>query len=77
MVRAPYAPSHERLKRADPLYDLILLTDWNWPQATPGHGSLPSSSIAGANWVTQPKAASPSARITSNGSSEGSTTAPA
>ncbi len=39
MVRAPYGGSHERLSRADPLYDLILLTDWNWPNATPGRGS--------------------------------------
>ncbi|KIN75281.1 hypothetical protein Z945_110 [Sulfitobacter noctilucae] len=39
MVRAPYAPSHEALRRADPLYDLILLTDWNWPRAVPGRGS--------------------------------------
>ena len=37
--RAPYAPSHEKLRRADPLYDVILLTDWNWPDATPGAGS--------------------------------------
>lgn len=39
MVRAPYAPSHERLRRADPLYDLVFLTDWNWPHATSGRGS--------------------------------------
>ncbi|MFK7834585.1 MAG: L,D-transpeptidase [Sulfitobacter sp.] len=39
MVRAPYAASHESLRRADPLYDLILLTDWNWPYAVPGRGS--------------------------------------
>ncbi len=39
MVRAPYDPSHERLWRADPLYDLILLTDWNWPNAQPNQGS--------------------------------------
>lgn len=39
LVRAPYAPSHEVLRRADPLYDLILLTDWNWPRAKPGKGS--------------------------------------
>lgn len=39
MVRAPYAPSHEKLRRADPLYDLVILTDWNWPSAKPGHGS--------------------------------------
>lgn len=39
LVRAPYAGSHERLRRADPLYDLVLLTDWNWPDAVPGRGS--------------------------------------
>lgn len=39
MVSAPYAFSHEKLRRADPLYDLILLTDWNWPNAVPGRGS--------------------------------------
>jgi len=38
-VRAPYAPSHEALRRADPLYDLILVTDWNWPDAVPHMGS--------------------------------------
>ncbi len=38
-VRAPYAHSHEVLRRADPLYDLILLTDYNWPKATAGAGS--------------------------------------
>lgn len=39
MVRVPYAPSHEVLRRADPLYDLVVLTDWNWPYAVPGRGS--------------------------------------
>lgn len=39
MVRAPHRFSHERLRRADPLYDLVLLTDWNWPDAVPGQGS--------------------------------------
>lgn len=38
-VRAPYPHSHEALRRADPLYDLVLLTDWNWPEAQPGRGS--------------------------------------
>lgn len=38
-ARAPLAASHERLRRSDPLYDLILTTDWNWPTATPGRGS--------------------------------------
>lgn len=39
MVRVPYSHSHERLRRADPLYDLVILTDWNWPYAVPGRGS--------------------------------------
>lgn len=39
LVRAPYAHSHEALRRADRLYDLVLLTDWNWPLAKPGQGS--------------------------------------
>ncbi len=38
-VRAPFAASHEQLRRADPLYDLVLVTDWNWPEATNGKGS--------------------------------------
>lgn len=39
MVRAPHGFSHEVLRRADPLYDLVILTDWNWPYAVPGRGS--------------------------------------
>lgn len=39
MVRTPYAFSHEALRRSDPLYDLVILTDWNWPYAVPGRGS--------------------------------------
>ncbi len=39
MVRAPHAHSHERLRRPDPLYDLVILTDWNWPRAERGRGS--------------------------------------
>lgn len=39
MVRAPYPHGHERLSRPDPLYDLVLLTDWNWPRGVPGRGS--------------------------------------
>jgi len=27
------------MRRADPLYDLVLVTDWNWPDAEPGRGS--------------------------------------
>lgn len=39
LVRAPYGYSHEKLRRADPLYDLVLITDWNWPRAERGRGS--------------------------------------
>ncbi|WP_170336834.1 L,D-transpeptidase family protein [Ruegeria arenilitoris] len=39
LVTAPYSFSHERLRRSDPLYDLVLITDWNWPNAVPGKGS--------------------------------------
>ncbi|MBL9073609.1 L,D-transpeptidase family protein [Tabrizicola sp.] len=39
MVRAPHGFSHERLRRPDPMYDLILITGWNWPDAEPGRGS--------------------------------------
>ncbi|WP_375260625.1 L,D-transpeptidase [Palleronia sp.] len=39
MSRGPSPFSHERLRRADPLYDLVILTDWNWPDAVPGRGS--------------------------------------
>lgn len=39
MVRAPHGFGHERLRRADPMYDLVIVTDWNWPHATPGNGS--------------------------------------
>ncbi|MBO9472858.1 L,D-transpeptidase family protein [Shimia sp. R10_1] len=38
-VRAPFPDSHEALRRADPLYDLILLTDWNWRDVVAGRGS--------------------------------------
>jgi L,D-peptidoglycan transpeptidase YkuD (ErfK/YbiS/YcfS/YnhG family) len=37
-VRAPHPFSAERLRRADRLYDLVLVTDWNVP-AVPGRGS--------------------------------------
>jgi L,D-peptidoglycan transpeptidase YkuD (ErfK/YbiS/YcfS/YnhG family) len=39
LVRAPFPASAESLRRADPLYDLILITDWNWPVAHAGRGS--------------------------------------
>ena len=31
--------SHESLRRADPLYDMIGILDFNWPDAAPGAGS--------------------------------------
>jgi L,D-peptidoglycan transpeptidase YkuD (ErfK/YbiS/YcfS/YnhG family) len=39
LVQAPYGGSHERMRRADPLYDLVIVTDWNWPRAEAGKGS--------------------------------------
>lgn len=39
LVRAPHLFSHEVMRRADPLYDLVMITDWNWPDAVPGCGS--------------------------------------
>lgn len=39
MVRAPHSYGHEVLRRADPLYDVVILTDWNWPYAVKGRGS--------------------------------------
>ena len=38
-VRAPFSASAERLRRADRLYDIVLLLDWNGPDAVPGRGS--------------------------------------
>jgi L,D-peptidoglycan transpeptidase YkuD (ErfK/YbiS/YcfS/YnhG family) len=39
IVTRPHAYGHERLWRADPLYDVVLLTNWNWPYAVRGAGS--------------------------------------
>lgn len=38
-VRAPYPHSHEALRRSDPLYDVVWITDWNYPEARAGKGS--------------------------------------
>ncbi len=51
MVRAPHPYGQERLRRPDPLYDLILLTDWNWPRAIPARGRR-SSCTTGASRAT-------------------------
>lgn len=37
-VRAPHRGSHERMRRGDRLYDLVLVTDWN-AAGVPGRGS--------------------------------------
>lgn len=34
-----YPHSHEKLRMAAPLYDVFLVSDQNWPDATPGKGS--------------------------------------
>lgn len=39
LVHLPHPFSHEYLRRGDHLYDIILLTDWNWPDPVPGKGS--------------------------------------
>ena len=39
LVRAPYHFSHEALRRGDPLYDLVLVLDWNLARPIPGKGS--------------------------------------
>ena len=39
LVRTPHPFSHETMRRSDPLYDMVLITDWNWPRAIPGKGS--------------------------------------
>lgn len=39
LVRSPHPYSHETMRRADPLYDVVLITDWNWPNAKPHRGS--------------------------------------
>jgi len=39
MVSAPHAHSAERLFRPDPLYDLLLITGYNWPEPLRGAGS--------------------------------------
>lgn len=38
-VKAPFAASHEVMRRADPMYDIVIATDWNWPNAQPNRGS--------------------------------------
>jgi L,D-peptidoglycan transpeptidase YkuD (ErfK/YbiS/YcfS/YnhG family) len=39
LVHAPYPYSHEVMRRADPMYDLVIVTGWNWPRPVSGRGS--------------------------------------
>lgn len=39
IIRHPHPFSAEHLWRADPMYDVVLLTNWNWPYAVRGAGS--------------------------------------
>jgi L,D-peptidoglycan transpeptidase YkuD (ErfK/YbiS/YcfS/YnhG family) len=38
-VRRPHPFRHEALRRADPVYDLVAVLDWNRRPAVPGAGS--------------------------------------
>lgn len=38
-ARVPFGPSHEAMRRPDPLYDIVLVTDWNHPHAVASAGS--------------------------------------
>ncbi len=38
-VHDPGQISAETLRRADPLYDVVIASDWNWPARIPGRGS--------------------------------------
>ena len=39
METLPSSFGHERLFRPDHAYDLIIITNWNWPYAVKGRGS--------------------------------------
>ena len=39
MGTSPSSFGHERLFRSDHLYDLVIITNWNWPYAVKGRGS--------------------------------------
>ena len=38
-VRVPHGFSHEAMRRSDPLYDLVIVTDWNRTEIDPVGGS--------------------------------------
>ncbi len=39
LVRAPFGPSHEEMRRTDALYDLCLVLDWNVTSRARNRGS--------------------------------------
>ena len=39
LCRGHIEASHEQMRRSDPQYDVVLITDWNWPEASHGRGS--------------------------------------
>lgn len=39
LVRGPHPYARDRMFRADPLYDLVLVVDWNFHDPIPGKGS--------------------------------------
>ncbi|WP_424932234.1 L,D-transpeptidase family protein [Amaricoccus macauensis] len=39
LVLRPHAHSHEAMRRADPMYDLVAVLDWNRAPVVPGRGS--------------------------------------
>ena len=39
LIRKPYNAHHEDLWRKDSLYDLVIVTNYNWPLAVAGKGS--------------------------------------
>ena len=39
LARVPFTASHEAMRRSDPLYDIVLITDWNYPIAQESRGS--------------------------------------
>ena len=62
LCRTPLPASHEQMRRADPQYDVVMITDWNWPKARPGAGSAiflhqwrrPGAPTAGCVAVARP-----------------------
>ena len=62
LCRTPLPASHEQMRRAGPQYDIVMITDWNWPKARPGAGSAiflhewrrPGAPTAGCVAVARP-----------------------